>query len=67
LRRSRDVGVVVLILVAVVAGIVVLVAREIDPVQQDRDLLRMRRHDGFERPLGEPPPRHLRADDEDHP
>src|SRR5688572_10024842 len=50
-RRSARLCVVVLVLVAVVAGIVVLVPREIDPVQQDRHLLGPGRQDGLERTL----------------
>src|ERR1043165_6036393 len=51
-RSDRGFGVVVLVLMAVVARIVVLVAREVDLVQDDGREARRRRHDRFERAFG---------------
>src|SRR5207244_11673622 len=65
-RSDRSFGVVVLVLMAVVARIVVLVARGVDLVEDDGGKSRRRGHDRFERALGEPAARHLSADDERH-
>src|SRR2546425_13352839 len=50
---DRRFGVVVLVLVAVVARIVVLVAREIDLVQHDGRVLRPRLQNGLDGALGQ--------------
>src|SRR5437868_3074066 len=44
---DRRFGVVVLVLVAVVAGVIVLVPREVDLVQDDRRIAWTRLHHGF--------------------
>src|SRR6476469_2868894 len=63
-RGSDGLGVVVLVLIAVIARVVVLVAGEVDLVEDDPDLLGMRLDDRLQRPFREPAPRHLRADHE---
>src|SRR4051812_8866588 len=65
-RGSDRLGVVVLVLIAVITRVVVLVASEVDLVEDDPDLLGMRLDDRLQRALGEPPPRHFRADHEHH-
>src|SRR5665213_4570350 len=64
-RSDRGFGVVVLVLVAVVARIVVLVAREVDLVEYDRGEPRRCGHDRLERPFGQPAAGHFGTDDED--
>src|SRR6185369_1992738 len=63
---DRGFSVVVLVLMPVVARIVVLVAREVDLVQDDGGRLRRRRHDGLEGALRKTPARHLGPDHERH-